>query len=503
MNIYHKVVAMRAITTTSHQPAFSQRDGITLMETIFAIGIILTGLVGLAALIPVAANNAKATLELDRSVSESTSAAANGLIRNFIEPNNMVIFDRPAAESYANTAGTYGYNPSGMLRTVRSKLDATPPGKLESPGYGHMPFNSGLSAGICIDPLGMPNLALDSAFVSDANGVMPPGSPIFIPAADTDTAFDASRFPYYGERYAVLASPNVAIGTANPASPPPNATPWPMSPRMWRATLRAPMFEDIPLVRRHHLLTSAAVRNIFSGSGGLAPIDGAENSDPRSVLASRTNIGGVYVDGAQDRSTAYSWFATLAPPFLGGKTFRQSIVVVNQRVPPVPRRLNDVLALQKNPYAVSEPSENPSSERLTWIDPLSPIGFNGGVGGEVELYGSQAISDEMVAGEWVMLSRQPHQSVTTGAPPSTVFVPTGPAVHRWFKVLRVSEPELHNNTSIGGAGSYRTWSRRVVLAGPDWAFHDEGTTNTTGVDDTYCTIVTGAVSVIESEVVIE
>jgi hypothetical protein len=51
------------------------------------------------------------------------------------------------------------------------------------------------------------------------------------------------------------------------------------------------------------------------------------------------------------------------------------------------------------------------------------------------------------------------------------------------------------------AGNQAVWSRRVSLAGPDWAFQDEPAgTNISPIDDTFMTIVEGAVSVIESEV---
>ena len=52
-------------------------------------------------------------------------------------------------------------------------------------------------------------------------------------------------------------------------------------------------------------------------------------------------------------------------------------------------------------------------------------------------------------------------------------------------------------------GTHNVWRRWVTLAGPDWAFQDEPAgTNTTPIDDTFCTIVSGAVSVVESEVLI-
>jgi hypothetical protein len=471
----------------------SGRAAVTLMEVVFAIGVILTGLVGIAALIPIAANNAKATMELDRSISESTSAAAIGEALALNDLNSLVIFDKPAAESEMYVIGDYAYAPSNALRTIRWKTDLQtnydppigpplpplPPvivlGKLESPGYGHHPLGSGLTSGICIDPLGMPDPNLASPFAA---------------VNQNDSAFDYSRFPYYGERYNVLNEPNLQI---NNQTPPAATTPlWPMSPRMWRATLRSPLHTFSSTVLRHQLIQAATARNLFRGSGGISGLTSNQPEDPQSVLMSRTRLGGQVVDSAMDTSSQYTWFATLVPPFLGGNSFRQSIVVVRQRLAPVPQRAGDPLALQRANYTVESSRDNPSAERLTWVG--DAIGFQGGAGGEVQLYGSQAVSDEVRSGEWVMLSRQPHVLTPT-------FQPRGPAVHRWFRVLRVGESEQVNNHAWPG-GTHNVWRRWVTLAGPDWAFQDE-LSNTTPTDDTFCTIVTGAVSVIESEVLVQ
>ena len=394
--------------------------GITLMEVIFAIGIILTGLVGLAALIPVAAENAKATMEMDRSVNEATSAESIGIAQHLVSLDSLVIYDKPAAGSLANPAG--GYVPSRRAETVRWKIEtqtnSDPPvsttpvvvtyGKLETPGYTHHTIGSGLTSGICIDPLGMP----DPQYIS------------FTPTAG-DNAFEYSRFPYYGERYRVLEEPNVSVPTAGAGT-------WPMSPRMWRATLAWDLQNDGILgVSRNELMPQISLERTFRGFGGVSALGGTEKDEPRSVLFSRTKIGGSFFDAARDESSNYSWFLTLAPPFLGGDTFRQSFVIVDKRLPPVPRVSGDPNALDQSNHPVDEAKDNPAGERLTWVG--DAIGFSDGTGGDVLLYGSEKVSDDIGVGEWVMLSRQPY----SGSP----LAPVGPAVHRWFQVLSVEDAE--------------------------------------------------------------
>lgn len=479
-----QIMNQRIQPIETRQPA-PARTGVTLMECIFAIGVILTGLVGLAALIPVAARNAQTTMEVDRSISESTSASAKAQAQALTDLSELVIIDKPAAESEAYAFSTYGYSPSNSFQTIQLKITTTTAGqKLESPGYGHSPFASGLMSSICIDPLGFPNPAY-----------MTPG--LFSAVDEADTAFDYSRFPYFGERYNPLAPPNASVGNqAGPSAFRPN---WPMSPRMYRATLKSPMIPGANPVQARNLMSALAARSIFQSSGGIGRFDAADHDLPSSVLFNKTNIGGTLVDASRDRSAEYTWFATLAPPFLGGDLFRQSIVVVRQRVAPVPQRSGDPLALQKTAYTIDDEDDNPIAERLVWANPLEVIGFNGGSGGEVTVYGSQAVSDQLVQGEWVMLSRQPHE-LSGGAP----NVPTGPAVHRWYRVLRVDEPQIRNGYAWAG-GTHDVWSRRIALAGSDWAFDDDSGvdfSNDSAIDDTFITIVDGAISVIDSDVTV-
>ncbi len=496
----------------------SRRTGVTLMECIFAIGVVLTGLVGLAALIPVASQNARDTMEVDRSYSESTSASAVGLVQSFRDLDTLVMYDKPVANSLGVGVVTIGGKfyggylprttpgpfPTGSLQTVEAKIDqptpgGTPPtlGKLETPGYIHMELGSGLSSGLCIDPFGMADLALMSdarSFVQTPNGASPFRAP-----ETTDTAFDFSRFPYFSERYRVLTPPNIAVGTAPNANVGLRTTPWPMSPRMYRVTLKSPLYDSNPFANgmfRFQLIAPVAARSIFGANSGLSSVEAADKEFPRSYSSDTSLVNNRLIDGARDAASDYTWFATLVPSFNGGDSFRQSVVVVRKRLPPTPRRVGDPVALQKANYTIDDADDNPSAERLTWVDPAQAIGFNGGSGGEITVYGSQAVSSKIDSNSWVMLSRQPHQLVAGS------LSANGPAVHRWYRVISVGEVERANGFAWAG-GTNDVWARRLSLAGSDWAFQDEDTSaniNTTPIDDTFCTIVEGAVSVVESEV---
>ena len=179
-------------------PACRRRSAVTLMEVIFAIGVILTGLVGLAALIPIATDNATATLELDRSISESVSAAARANAQKLTDFDQLVLLDKSTVGSSLVVAGTAPvetgvFAPTETLITVSERLSSRI--ALNSPGYAHDPNPSDVLTSFCIDPLGISNLALDNQFVTSPLNREP-----WRNAVAADSSFDSSRFPYFSER---------------------------------------------------------------------------------------------------------------------------------------------------------------------------------------------------------------------------------------------------------------------------------------------------------------
>lgn len=474
------------------------RHGVTLMEVIFSIGVILSGLVGLAALIPIAVDNASATLELDRGISESVSAAANAVARDINSAEEIVIYDKPLQGSTGAAIPRFGYNPQNNVQSLAQILNSGATlGTINSPGYRHSNSVQGIATGICIDPLGMPNLNLDGGYVANATTT---GPNVFqAPTAD-DSAYDASRFPYYSERHNVLSPPNDAVGNVV------NGNAWPMSPRMYRATLLSSSVDpSVTVYRQPQLINPMAADRFFTSSGGVVSIGGSHKDDPDSLQTDSSvlsNIG--LVDTGLVRSSRYSWMVTLSPPLFGGDLFRQSVVIIKDRRPEVPQRPNDVLALRKTFYGVEDADENPTSERLTWVGDWTGFSSASG-GGDIQIFGSQSVDDEVVVGQWVMLSRQPHQVIGGN------FQPVGPAVHRWYKVVRADKPVLVGDVAgVAGwpHGNPAVWSRWLTLIGSDWSFRNGGLQHAapasdTAIDDTFCTIVAGVVSVIESDIRLE
>jgi hypothetical protein len=112
------------------------------------------------------------------------------------------------------------------------------------------------------------------------------------------------------------------------------------------------------------------------------------------------------------------------------------------------------------------PENKPQGERLLAV--TSSTDFIGGSGGRVVLSASTEVSDKIRIGDWLMLAR--HQDATVNRS----------AVVRWFRVIGMdAEPTLTTTT----------WSRNVILDGPDWDF--------SAANPTQATLVPNVVTVLE------
>ncbi len=169
----------------------------------------------------------------------------------------------------------------------------------------------------------------------------------------------------------------------------------------------------------------------------------------------------------------YSWLATLSPReplpgelVTGAETkYTLSVVVMHRR--------------DRALFATTGDSKNdiPQGERVAAIV-SGPAAFVGGSGGRIELSANIGIDDTVRIGDWLMLAKY-----TDIAPPRATIC-------RWYRVIGVDQDSI-----LTGTGPNDTWTRNVVLEGPDWNF-------STG-SPTQATIVSNVVTVLERVVDIQ
>lgn len=478
-----------------------RRDGVTIMEALFAIGVVLLGLLGLAAVIPIAARRAKQTLSSDRATADATAILSALGPQQILDARSLFVMDEDLNDLYlvrdvgsGNVLAQTGrYQLEGLLSETK---DPSPPPLNPSTANRFNPRHHSRTRSIFDSP------SFSRIVQRAASGVY--GSvcidPRFFPESGVTTRTDAYRygcFPYYDGRTNPLASPAAAL----------NSTQWNVSPRMWRAGMLAdpaqltdagfptvehytsfdssiPGHRILPRPARNQLAqlaTQSEVENKFLLDNDLVwqKSDKDRSLDIVPFFSAETTDSDGFSAGKRLANNRYSWIATITPPIDGGVTSEISIVVMENRDVP---DLADVS---------NSAGGSPSQERLTWVG--KAIGFSEGAGGDVQIFGTNQVSTELKTGQWVMLSRQAWDAPIYDGNIVSGNAPIGPAVHRWFKVINVDEA-IQSTTPYTTQG---VWSRWVTLAGPDWDF---GRTGASGFlereSGTFCTLVDGAISVI-------
>ncbi|QDV67904.1 hypothetical protein Poly24_16090 [Rosistilla carotiformis] len=353
-----------------------KRNGITLIEVMFAMGVMLIGLLGIASVIPVAANYARQTLENDIGTVYASHAVALINSSKFLEPKDLVFVNDE----------TPGLGSDYLRNRPRRE-----PGNFPAAG-----FQVGTTPSFCIDPWFL-NHALS---YRDTSGSV--------------NGFHAGVFPYYDSDYSPAVSPNA---TAMPTGDPNQF------PRLWR------VFPEIitgsPALSRR---IGGAIQSVFQNDDSLSMEFPDDPTLYPQQIAYTSQVGAASNIAVRRLAEGhYSWIATVTPSnsVIAAGAMKLSVVIIRDRVF-VPHPSNPLTSTSPLNYAVSADAEsNATNERLALI--TGAIGFVGGLGGSVTVEASTDMNDSIKAGQWVMLSQRN-------------FNPSLPAVHVWYEVNNVSEP---------------------------------------------------------------
>ncbi len=522
---------MKSIQTRSANSALNRcafhnarrlRGGITLMEVLFAIAIILAGLGGLAVVVRFAMRNAVDTIRMDEAIQEGASAGSIASGQGLANFDRMVIvtddrFDIASSGPLGPAATQSGrmrlathvrlHNPAlggtGMLYdpvlpSTASQTTADT-GMIDSPGFRRLAAPNVIQldrfSGFCIDPLG---------FFRNFTVIDNAGTVTSTNALDPVMAHRIGVFPYYKPDWNPLQTPWRSFAIPAPTTMQNSQLGFPV-PRLWRCQIARGNSEDmIPyhVVGTDVLDQSAAARLFqFPGNPSVKTVKDKSYAAARLFGADSTSMTPIQSANA-DR---FTWFATLTPSVSASTVFNQAIVIVENRT-------IDDLYSNVDPAQVSQivADDAPRGERLAWV--YNAIGFDGGAGGEVSIVANDALSSRLRTGQWVMLSRQDYNFNYKVSPPvrqGTVTVPVGPAQHAWYRVLNVEEIPTPSTYPWDMPTMGSCWAKRLTLAGPDWQFNfetpvDQSNSSLTMLaDDTVMTIIDGAVEVIQSQVILE
>lgn len=465
----------------------SAASGVTVIEVLFSMGVILIGLLGVVALIPVAGRDAREAVRLDAAFRLADAVASElrarelrsleGLVYLDIDPANddglspLRVINDPAPQPDLGDNTEFGQVGMRVLSNViirpskrqgNMRLFGAP---LDSPGFV-MSFASGLPPAMAntyrVTPLA--SFCLDPDFLSK-NSVGNLGG--------TRNAYQPSRFPYYSEWYLGMNSPSIPL--SNIGSTPP-------VPRMYRVGVGGSGV----------FLQGQVAEALTRSDAALMMYRPQDKSVPASQVLRNLDFAGSTA-GARLGPGRYTWIATITPPLIPSNHYHCTVVIIESRE--VIAGLYNVGNTPGNPSAKT----NPSSERVFWV--TDPVQLGSTI--EVTAHGPVTVDDSIRPGEWVMLSRQRY--LTDGGGPAGMPIrplPTIPAEHRWYRVQRVLPTEPAEPIAPFTGGVAEVWRRTVVLEGPQWQFGTENNNSSPDpsvalADDTFMTVVSGAVAIKE------
>jgi hypothetical protein len=501
------------LATICELPNSSLRAGITIMEVMFAIGVILTGLLGVVALIPVALRNAGESLRYDEAWQEANSVEAVLDGFNNLRDQLVIIADAPTDVAGVGSLSTSDPTVAGKRRTLanpRIHLPTPAPtpdqrlihgaampagafplptgqvpnspgiGRIDSPGYRRTEFflpplpnplpttppnpiaRAAIRhyAGFCIDPLGIAQGSLS-----------------------LPNAYRAGVFPFFKPDWNILGSTTNSSDYLTHAMP-----------RLWRCMLTRNETPGSPgfNIASNDIMdyATATAKFILPGNPSPKQVEDRSRAVARFFRPDGTLNRNPFVAGASDK---YGWFATLVPSTAGANAYNLNTIIVERRL------------LEPLPVATTTlgPEVNRADERVGWV--FNPLPGVNGSPGEISIAVSNDISDKVRVGSWVMLSKQrwraepwsSYDSSFTPVPAPPAAWPYQPDLnipteHKWFRVLAVNDSAPPSGGTLpSSSGGY--WTKRLTLDQLVWDFTDLGNTNPE--DDTICTLVNDAVFV--------
>ncbi len=485
-------------TCVSREP---RRSGLTVLEVLFSMAIMLAGLMGVAMMVPFAGRQASESYKIAHGLASGSNTLSVFSSDHFILPRGdrpWQLIDDEYTKGSPNIAhggwpaftasggwalvGPYGatnktFYPSleRLYDGTRAKVpslyryhldkvlaDATL-GALSAKEKLALAQNRALGQAFCIDPL----------FYAEQFGV---------PAANVKLGRGAwgnlrrNRFPFYDESFP---------GSMNPLEYPRSSEF--KTPRMMRSTYRdpslpvsgsGPTWEDMSWMRG-----DAAKMTSTMESRDLVFDKAEDGSVTRQFNALETGMNYNAVIKSVDSGTMISWLATVVPadgtPLVNPlsldttttanipgmeffpESYQVSVVVFGRR------NIAELATpeLRANNYAgFHSIGAVPQSERLAKVTDLSVDSASSGTF-EVELSAFSNgnaddlgnVSARLVVGDWILLSRYVYDNPLATAPAST---PPIRELHKWYRIVGVTGLER--------------FPRRVRVAGApwDWSTHE-------------------------------
>lgn len=416
--------------------------GLTVVEVLFAMVIILVGLIGVAAMIPFAGRQAEDSYKITQAGAAGESALgvfnSSSIVRPRMDSPWLFISDQGTRNPVASLNEFY-------LNEFVSR--SSPPNPSPSnPLQVAILQNQVIGMGFCIDPLFW---GYQTNFVGSGN-------------------FAKTRFPFYNDfmptNYDPLGSP-ASFST----------------PRLRRVSLFDPS-SSYALPRWLRLPSAIQLATVSGGDLIQAKPEADKSAAP---------LRGEYVDGtgallqSPTAAASVSWIATLAPidetpvilpemlagasasgPALAPENFNLGVVVFSKR---------DVRDFNLDPTSgIPATGEVPVSERLGFLNDVAgtpnhlSASWNAGTF-DILIEADSKVDPKIKIGDWLMLSRNTSVEVVVNPSPPLPLLITNAILatrqrHKWYRVIGVSgDNAFPREVRVAGEPWYWTKHERQIF----------------------------------------
>lgn len=403
------------------------RAGLSLMEVLFAIGVLMIGLLGIASVLPVGTRNAAEALRSDITASAVENQVSNALARLGGRPSQVLYpYSLPRLSALsASPDPNYPVAPTTDLFGNSSilSLAASVPTLDYVPDPMAPTFVGSPPPAICIDP----------SFITAATNIRP--TPL--------NYYDRTKFPCFDYNYDGLRHPGIvpALTSADP-----------ITPRMFRVSLSAKDSVTAP----EHIIA----RTLLSERDGLPLNKPKDNTLPTSLFFRVLDNPSDLSRADAQRAGAFSSMVTVVPTNRAATNYDVSIIVFENRQLTTNTlgfdTTNPALVFPLQPFAtvsswVNQVTLGPDSktypdEVMCDIVAASDI-IDGGLGTFTYEH-SNACNPEIKAGQWIMLAR--------------FDATAGINRYAWYRVSQVIDEPVE----VGDV--YRA---TIEVRGAGWLFH--------------------------------
>jgi Tfp pilus assembly protein PilV len=399
-----------------------QRSGLTMLEVIFSMVVILVGLVSIAFLIPLAGREAEDSQQITQGLAAGESALALFNTTNVAQPTKespWCLIDDVSVTEHSITGMRDAYNAAAL--TFPIPANAT---------QAAVAQNEAIGLGFCIDPLfwGYQNRS---------------GNNVPLP-------FFRTRFPFM-------------VDKSNPVSMLWNAQ-FPSAPRLLRASLSDPLVS----MPGSWLRQPAAVRLATMYGGDLVQPETGKNKaigPLRSLYVddrrTKNDLSDDLIISTPTASQQASWLATITPsettPIISldrVQSIYQQSTIANQPLD-IPRLYDVALivfsrrdARELAATAVIDPGnvQNnvaaqvmnvPTNERIVKVVDISTDAINSGTF-NITVDGYQTMDSKVKAGDWLMMSRFAMRDLLPRPANNANVTQVARQVHRWYRIIAVT-----------------------------------------------------------------